>query len=379
MHPAPRIVVSAGEASGDRHAAALVTALRARHPGLRIGGMGGTALAAAGVELWVDSSELGVIGLGELIGKYFRIRRALAAMQRRLAAERPDLLICVDYKEFNFRLARAAKAAGVKVLFYVSPQVWAWRPQRVLAYGRAVDHMAVIFPFEVPFYQAHGIPVTYVGHPLAGQVHSALSPSQARQEFGIDPKGPVFGILPGSRQNELQRLLPIMLDAARLLAAEFPAASFILPAADSLPQAGIDAALSRTPLPIQVVRGRFYDVLSACDAVMTASGTATLECALMGVPMAICYRLSPLSYWLATRLVRVSWIGLPNIVAETQIVREFIQHQATAANLAGELRRLLCDEAYAESMRDGLREVARRIGRQDGIRALADVADSLLA
>lgn len=377
----PLVMISAGEASGDRHGAALFRELSQLLPGVRGVGMGAAAMREAGVELCVDSSGIGVIGLAEILRHYGEIRAALATMRRALYQYRPDLLICVDYKEFNFRLAQTAKAAGIRVLFYVSPQVWAWRPGRVRTYGRIVDHMALIFPFELPYYEAYGVPATYVGHPLAGKVKPALSVAAARRQYdlpGAEAGVPVIGLLPGSRGNEIRRLLPVILVAADRLAAEFGQARFLLFQAPSVDDAALQAALAQHALTIRVIRGQDYDVLQCCDAVVTVSGTATLEVALLGVPMVIVYKLSPLSYWLGRLLVKVAFIGLPNILAGHGVVREFIQADATPDNIAAEVRRLLTDASYAERMRTELRAIREKLGNRDGSAELARLAARLL-
>jgi len=371
-------MLSAGEASGDLHAANLFRELKKIIPDLRGIGMGGIKMREAGIELRCDSTHLAVIGLAEVAKHYGEIRRTLHSMQRIACEEKPDLLICVDYKEFNFRLARKAKACGVKVLFYVSPQVWAWRPGRVKGYGRIVDHMAVIFPFEVPFYQAYDIPVTYVGHPLAGKVKPSMGRAEAMKKFGFAGKGPVIGLLPGSRVNEIDRLLPVILGAAGRLAHEFPGAQFVLFQAPSVSDALLQGHLALSDLPIRVIEGQDYDALQCCDAVITVSGTATLEVALSGVPMTIVYRLTPLSYWLGRLLVRIPYIGLPNILAGRHVVREFIQHDATADNIAGEIARILRDRDYAEGMRQALRQIKDDLGEENGAAKLAHLAAEML-
>lgn len=374
----PLIMLVAGEASGDQHAASLVHELRKRLPEVRTIGMGSSQMRDAGVELRFDSSGIGVIGAVEVIKHYGEIRQALKLMKQVVRDERPDLLICVDYKEFNFQLARAAKAMGVKVLFYVSPQVWAWRPGRVKKYGEAVDHMAVIFPFEVAFYEAHRIPVTYVGHPLAGKVAPTLRRAEAMQVFGLEEGRPTIGLLPGSRLNEIKRLLPVILEAAARLAERFPHAQFVLSQAPSIGDDLLTASLAQAHVPIRVVKGRNVDVLQCCDAVVTVSGTATLEVALMGVPMVIIYKVNPLTYWLGRRLIRIPFIGLPNILAGRGIVREFIQHDANAEAISGEIGRLLEDQVYASAMRAELADVARRLGEGGGSAKLAEVAVNML-
>lgn len=375
---APLVMLSAGEASGDRHAAELFRELRVLAPGVRAIGMGGAAMREAGVDLVFDSSGIGVIGLAEIARHYGEIKQALKLMQRTAGERKPDLLICVDYKEFNFRLAKAAKACGIKVLFYVSPQVWAWRPGRVKSYGRIIDHMAVIFPFEVPFYEKHDIPVTYVGHPLAGKVKATLCREAALEKFGLSGERPIVGLLPGSRANEIKRLFPVILDSAVRLARDFEGAQFVLFQAPSVADEALQAQLAASGLDLRIIRGQDYDALQCCDAVITVSGTATLEVALTGVPMAIVYKLSPLSYWLGRLLVSIAWIGLPNILAGKVIVREFIQHEATAEHIAAEIGRILREPDYAAGIRRDLAEVREKIGEHNGSLELARLAARML-
>ncbi len=279
--------------------------------------------------------------------------------------------------------AKAAKALGIKVLFYVSPQVWAWRPGRVKRYGEIIDHMAVIFPFELPYYEAYEVPATYVGHPLAGKVKATQPREVVRArlaaEAGFDQdKTPLVGLLPGSRANEIKRLLPVILDAAERLLETHPTARFLLFQAASLPDDTITEALVARRLPVQVILGQDYDLLQCADAVITVSGTATLEVALLGVPMAIVYRLAPLSYWLGRLLVKVPFIGLPNILAGKGLVREFIQHEATAENLALEMTRILDHPEVASTIKQGLADIRGVLGDRDGSFELALLARDML-
>jgi lipid-A-disaccharide synthase len=375
---APLVMLSAGEASGDRHAASLFAELKKLVPGVQGIGMGGAAMREAGVELCFDSSGIGVIGLAEIARHYGEIRDALNLMKRVARERKPDLLVCVDYKEFNFRLAKAAKVCGIKVLFYVSPQVWAWRPGRVKSYGRIIDHMAVIFPFEAPFYEAYRVPVTYVGHPLAGKVRTTLDRDAAREKSGLSGDAPVIGLLPGSRANEIKRMLPVILDAAGRLAAEFQGARFLLCQASSVADETLRAGLAGRGLDVQIIKGQDYDVLQCCDAVITVSGTATLEVALVGVPMVIVYKLTSLSYWLGRMLINIPFIGLPNILAGKSIVREFIQHEASPENVAAEIGKILREPDYAASIREELRAVREKIGERDGSAELAKLAAGML-
>ena len=374
----PFIMLSAGEASGDQHAASLFLELKKLMPEVKAIGMGGAKMREAGVEIRFDSTSIAVIGTVEVIKHYGEIRRALALMTSIAIEEHPDLLVCVDYKEFNFRLARSAKAAGVKVLFYVSPQVWAWRPGRVKKYGAVVDHMAVIFPFEVPFYEAHQIPVTYVGHPLAGKVVPSLSKNAALKEFGLESDGPVIGLLPGSRSNEIKRLLPVILATVELLAIRFPTASFVLNQASSVTDGMLEPYLANCKVMVKAIKGRNYDVLQCCDAVITVSGTATLEVALAGIPMAIIYKLTPITYWLGRLLISINFIGLPNILAGKGIVREFIQREANATNLAEEIGNILEDKNYANEIRDNVARVKELLGEGGGSSRLASLTKKML-
>lgn len=371
-------MIVAGEASGDLHAAEFFRAMQCRLPGVTAFGMGGTRMREAGVDVRFDASNIGVIGLWEVLRHYRKIRAALKLMQRLACKEKPDLLVCVDYKEFNFRLAKHAKACGVKILFYVSPQVWAWRPGRVMKYGEIADMMAVIFPFEVPFYQAHGIPVRYVGHPLAGKVKPSPDKAATLRELGLRPGTALVGLLPGSRHNEIRRLLPVMLQAAGLLAKRFPGIRFVLPQASSVGNADLQELLAGAPVEVCIVKEGRHDALSCCDAAVTCSGTATLEVALLGVPMVIVYKLAALSYWLGRLLIRVPHIGLANIIAGKSIVRELIQHQATPEAIAAEIGRLLSDADYAATMRAELAQVREKLGEGGGSEKLADVAAELL-
>lgn len=374
----PLIVLSAGEASGDEHAASLFKELQKLMPEVRAIGMGGAKMREAGVDVRYDSTGIAVIGAVEVLRHYGEIRRALRLMKTLLADAKPDLLICVDYKEFNFRLARAAKAAGVKVLFYVSPQVWAWRPGRVRQYGAAVDRMAVIFPFEVPFYEKYGIPVSYVGHPLADKVKPGIPKDRALEEFGLEGTGPVVGLLPGSRTNEIKRLMPAMLDAVNLLARRFPDARFVLLRASSVTDAMLEPWLAAAATPIRVIGGRNYDALQCCDAVVASSGTATLEVALAGIPMAILYKVAPVTYWLGRWLIRIPFIGLPNILAGRSVVREFIQNDADGPALAEEIVRILEDPDYAERIREDLQRIKTLLGEGGGSARLARLAQAML-
>jgi lipid-A-disaccharide synthase len=340
--------------------------------------MGSTKMAQAGIDIRYDSANIGVIGVVEVIKQYGEIRRALMLMQQVVATEKPDLLVCVDYKEFNFKLARFAKQLGIKVLFYVSPQVWAWRPGRVKKYGAVIDMMAVIFPFETAYYDAENVPVRYVGHPSVDKVHPRYTKTEAMQQFGLESSKPIVGLLPGSRNNEIKRMLPVMLAAAERLHIEFPDIQFILPQADSIADSLLGEYLQQAAVNIKCVKHLPYDVIQCCNAVMTTSGTATLEVALLQVPMVIVYKLAPITYWLGRLLVSTVFIGLPNIIAGKSIVKELIQHEATAENMADEIKRLLNDTGYYTQMREDLAEVKTSLGQGGGSKNMALLALEML-
>lgn len=372
--PPLSIMFSAGESSGDQHAANMFLELKKYQPDIKGFGMGGAKMALAGIDIRYDSGSIGVIGVVEVLKHYGEIRRALKLIQQLVSTERPDLLVCVDYKEFNLKLARFAKQCGIKVLFYVSPQVWAWRPGRVKTYGKAIDMMAVIFPFETTYYDAENVPVRYVGHPSVDKVHPQRSRLEDMAIFNLDESNPVIGLLPGSRANEINRLLPIMLAAAEILQARIPGIQFMLPQADSISDELLESYMRQSLVKITVIKNQPYDVIQCCDVVMTTSGTATIEIALLNVPMVITYKLAALTYWLGRWLVNTPFIGLPNIILGKGFIKELIQHEATSENLAEEIERILTDKFYADQMRDNLNQVKQQLGQGGGSKNMAELA-----
>lgn len=357
-------MIVAGEASGDLHAARLVAGVRRSHPEIRFYGIGGSEMRKAGVDILVDSAGLAVVGLFEVLAHRKVIFGALNRMRDLLRNEPPDLLILTDYPDFNLRLAGTAKQAGVKVLYYISPQVWAWRQRRVHKIREIVDMMAVVFPFEAEFYARHDVPVRYVGHPLADEVHASADRDSLLRQFGLDPDRPTAGLFPGSRQSEVRRLLPIILDSAERLRRRFPDLQFLLPLASTLGPGDLQPHLARHPdLAIVTVTDRTYDVMQACDAIVTVSGTVTLEIALIGTPMVIINKLAWLTYQIVRHMVKLDHIGLCNIVAGEALVPELIQHQARPEKIAGEIGRMLEDKGYRQTLRDRLSRVRALLAR----------------
>ncbi|MTI64122.1 lipid-A-disaccharide synthase [Methylophaga sp.] len=338
-----RIVIVAGEASGDAHAGRMIAALKARRPDITVSGIGGDALRQAGAAIFTDFRELAVMGLVEVLKRYREIKAVFNELVERLQKEKPDLLILVDYPGFNLKLAKKAHKLGIPVLYYISPKVWAWRPGRIKTIRRYVDHMAVLFPFEETLYQDAGIAVTCVGHPLVDAVHSDLTVSQAKQHFELDPEHRVLGLFPGSRRSEVEALLPIMLQTAEKIKQRHFDLEVLLPLAPGLDMDFLQPMLRRSDLDIKVVSGDFYDVIRSCDAIVAASGTVTLEIALMGVPHLIVYRVAPMSYRILKHLVKIPYVGLCNIVTNDNIVTELLQDEVTVENLDHHLTPLLTD------------------------------------
>lgn len=357
-----RIMIVAGEASGDIYGADLAREAFKLSQNLHFFGIGGARMREAGVETLVDSSDMAVVGLVEVIKHFDVITAAFRKLKQIIQSDPPDLLILIDYPGFNLRLAKVAKKNGVKVLYYISPQIWAWRQGRVKKIARLVDHMAVILPFEAPFYEQAGVPVTFVGHPMLDLVDVTLDRTAAATSFGLDPSRKIVGLFPGSRRNEIERLLPVIIAAAVKLKESFPDIQFILPLASTLQDNDIVPLLSAAGLDVAVTRDRIHDMIRACDAVISVSGTVTLEIALVGTPMVIIYKLSPLTYQLAKRLVKVSNIGLCNIVAGETVVKELIQDDANPETIAQEIGRILTDQTYDESIRLRLAGIRSKLG-----------------
>ena len=372
-------MISAGEASGDLHAANLVKALHQLDKGIYVKAMGGEQLRAAGADVIVDCSDIAVVGLWEVLVSYRKIKGVLNKLAQELKDNPPDLLILVDYQEFNFRLAKFAKQYGIKVLFYISPQVWAWRPHRVHKMGELVDMMAVLFPFEEKFYKTANVPVSFVGHPLVDEAKAHKTIDESFKQYGLNPEQTVVGLFPGSRKGEVSRVLPIQLETAVLLKDKHQYLQFILPIASTLNHSDVEPLINQYPdLNIHVVKDRAYDVMQVCNAIITASGTATLEIALMGIPSAISYRISPLSYFILKRMVTIDNIGLVNIVAEKNIVKEFIQYDAKPKAIATEIDNILCDENYRNNMIADLNKVKAKLGKEGGSNNIAQLAYNML-
>jgi lipid-A-disaccharide synthase len=372
------IMILAGEISGDAHAAEVVERIWQLNPDIEISGMGLGEMKKAGVDVFYDSSNIAVMGLFEVLKHWGEIKRAMAIVRAQLDQTRPDLLILVDYPEFNLKMARHARDLGIKVLFYISPQVWAWRPKRINKIGQLIDHMAVIFKFEKAYYERANIPVSFVGHPLVGKVVSTRPKQEFSQQLGLSSTAPVIGLFPGSRNSEIDRLLPLMLETATRMSQKNPQLEFVLPVATALDLEAVQKQCDASKLNIVLVRDDIYDLISCCDAIISCSGTVTLEIALLDVPMCIVYKMSPLSYQILRHLVTIPHIGLVNIVAGKSVVREFLQDQATAENISAEMFRLIDNLDYRQQIKDDLSLVRENLGSGDGSDKMARLVLSFL-
>ena len=359
------IVVIAGEASGEAHAARMVTALKRIAPDITVSGIGGDNMRVAGVDIMVDFSKLAVMGLVEVIKRYRKIKHIFNDTVASLASNQPDLLVLVDYPGFNLRLAAKAKKLGIPVLYYISPKIWAWRAGRINTIKRVVDHMMVLFPFEVPLYQRALVPVTCVGHPLVDEIKATLNKEQAKNKAGFDATCRVVGLFPGSRRSEVEALLPVMVQAAEKIARHHDV-SFVIPVAAGLNNALFERILAQTTLPIRLVSGNIYQLIPACDAIVAASGTVTLEIALLSVPHFIVYRASPLTYSILSRFVTIPYVGLCNIVTGKNLVTELLQNDVTATRLEHTLCQLLTRSDSQQIANHVCQQVAAALGPKGG-------------
>ncbi|WP_018870720.1 lipid-A-disaccharide synthase [Thioalkalivibrio sp. ALgr3] len=380
------VVVCAGESSGDALGAGLVRELAGHADDLRFSGMGGERMRAAGVDTRIDVEELAVVGLVDVLVNYPRLRRLFRRMCDHLETTRPALLVLVDYVEFNLRLAAHAKRLGIPVLFYVSPQLWAWRSGRIRRIRRHVDAMAVLFPFETAIYERAGVPVRYVGNPLVDHVQAPEPP--LRERLGVAPDTRIIGLLPGSRGGELKRHWPLLLETARRLHHRHPDLRFAVGLAPGVtaerlaglapPPAGHDESAGTPPLDYVGGEDGTHAVMAGADLLLTASGTATLEAGLLRAPMLVFYRMGALSHFVFRRLVHLEHIALVNIVAEEGVVPEYLQHDANPQRLTDDADALLRKPQRLEAMRERLSRVRERLGDGGADRRVAAAAAEML-
>jgi lipid-A-disaccharide synthase len=377
MPPIP-LLLSAGEASGDMYAARLAIALKARAD-VAIFGMGGPQMRAAGVDIVTDYSEVSVVGITEILSHLPSLIHAMRRLVAEAERRKPAFAILTDFPGFHLRLARKLKRHGVRNIYYICPQFWAWRPWRVRVVRRRFAQALCIFPFEEKFYGDAGVPVKFIGHPLVGAVHASLDRKSFCQKHNLNPEQPVVAVLPGSRKAELRQHLPVLQAACGQIHRQTQTQTqFLLAAA---PRS--DAALLREgwppDLPLRIVEGQTYDALAAADAAIVSSGTATIEAALLDVPMVVVYRVTPLTALLAKPLVRTPFFSMVNLIAEKRLVPELIQNDFTPDRVSNEVLRLLREPTAREAQRAGLAEVRARLGAPGAVERAADAIVDLLA
>ena len=374
-----KVLMVAGETSGDLHGAALVEAIRRIDPDVQFFGVGGENLERKGMKLLFHARSLSVVGITEALSKLRTVLKALKRLKESLDRERPCLIILIDFPEFNLRLAKTAQRKGIPVLYYISPQVWAWRPGRVKVIARRVKKMVVFFPFEVPLYQAAGVDVEWVGHPLLDIVKPALSREAAFQKFGLHPQRTTIGLLPGSRIHEVERLLPPLLASARLMQKEINDLQFVIPLAPGFTDETLSPWMTHSPVPVKLVEGWTYDVMNISELLITASGTATLEGAILGKPMIIIYKVSLLSSWVGRAMIRVDHIGLVNLVAGKGIAPELIQKEVNPERISGEALRILRDSNLRRQMIEEMARVRQNLGNHGAAERAARIVTSMLS
>lgn len=357
------IMIVAGESSGDLHGSNLIRAAAEEYPQLRFFGVGGERMRSAGCRIVFPSDELSVMGLVEVFAQLPKLIARFRQLKKILQGpEQPDLLVLIDFPDFNLRLAKVAKRVGVPVLYYISPKVWAWRSGRAKTIAERVDRMALIFPFEPQIYRSFGVNAEYVGNPLLDEFAANPPAGTLRQQLGISENEQVVGIFPGSRNSELKYIFATLLETARELQERKPDIRFLLPVAPSLSKQFFVEQLRDCNLPIEIVEENIYETASACDAILSVSGTVTLQITLVKIPLVILYKMAPLSFAIGKRLIKVAYAGLTNIIAGKEIAREFIQDAATPTALSNEVVRMLDDQAYRLKMQKDLTAVAEQMG-----------------
>ncbi len=360
--PLPHIMVVAGEASGDQHAAHLIHEIKKYRPDIQFSGLGGENLAKEGVEIFHYLTDVAVVGFVEVLRHFSFFRQVFHEFLEKAQEQRPRAVILVDYPGFNLRLAKALKKMGIKVIYYISPQVWAWKESRIRQIKKTVDKMLVFFPFEEKLYQTYNQEVECVGHPLIDAISISLPKEEFLKTVGLRPDRITIGLLPGSRLNEIQRLLPLMLETARILSQKHPPLQFLLIKAPTIPSESIASITKDYNLPLKVVERTDYNSLNACDTCLVTSGTATLETAILEKPMVVVYKTSFLTWLLAKLLIKIPYIGLVNVVAGRQIVPECIQFKASPPLIAKQLENIFTNELLIASMRKDLKEVKEKLG-----------------
>ncbi|MDY6855199.1 MAG: lipid-A-disaccharide synthase [Thermodesulfobacteriota bacterium] len=380
-NPSKRILIVAGEASADLHGSNLIHSIKEINPNVEFYGIGGEKIRAMGVDILYDASSMAVVGITEVFSKLKTIMKALRDLKKSLDSYCPDLVILIDYPDFNLHLAKFARKKGIPVLYYISPQIWAWRGGRIKKIARLVDKMLLILPFERSFYEKEKIDVEFVGHPLVDIVNPKFSKDEALKRFNLEKDRLTIGLLPGSRKSEVKRLLPIMLNAMKLLNQRLKTPQLVLPVASTMSETEIRKIIDKTykDANVNIIEGHTYDLINISNVVIVASGTATLEAAIMNSPMVILYKVSSLTYFIGKFLVKVKDIGLVNLVAGRRIVSELIQNDVTPERIANEVMSILENEEVYYKMKNELSWVKRELGTPGASFRVAKIATDMLS
>ena len=366
-----KIMMSAGEASGDMHAAAVAAEIKKENPQVDIFGMGGKNMREAGVRIVYDIEHLGIIGFVEVLKHLPLFLKLIKFLKETMINEKPDVLVCIDYPGLNMKIAHAAKEMGIPVVYYIAPTIWAWKKGRAKQIARDVRQVASIFPFEAEAYKKAGAPVTFVGHPLADTVKTSMSFEEAMEYFGGQKDKKRILLMPGSRKNEVSGLLPVMLDACKLIS-EKAECQFYLPKADTISDEFLKSFLLKHPeLQVTVTEGKQYDLMQICTACIASSGTATLETALMQLPTVLIYKLAPATWFIAKHVVEVKYAGLPNLLLQKEVTPELLQDQVTAENIASIIVPWITDEQIRVRNINELQEVRKRLGDAGAVKRTA--------
>jgi lipid-A-disaccharide synthase len=369
------VVMVAGEASGDLHGAHVIRALRQRHGNIQVYGAGGSAMRAEGAKLVVDADELSVMGFTAVFSKAPQLLKAISKLKHLFFNLKPDLVILIDFPDFNIHLAASAKKAGIPVLYYISPTIWAWRANRIKKIKQRVDHMAVILPFEESIYQQHDVPVSFVGHPLLDTIGNPMEGACA----DMKTREPAIALMPGSRGDEVRRLLPSMLEAAQIMQRNNPHIRFLISCAPSIDVRLIQQIIDRHRVShTQIMHDKVHRIFNKCYLAIVASGTVSLEAAIQEVPTIIIYEVSPLSYWLGKMLVNVPHIGLANLIAGQRVLPELVQKEACADNIAQIAIKLLTDTGAYNHMRNELKDIRQMLGQPGASDRVAKIACQLM-
>ncbi|HLD69808.1 MAG TPA: lipid-A-disaccharide synthase, partial [Candidatus Omnitrophota bacterium] len=381
MEKSTHIMIVAGEASGDLHGFRLVEALKELRPGITFSGLGGPRMERAGVEIYADLTRLAVVGFWEVLKHFQHFKRVFQTILNKIKETRPAAVILIDYPGFNLRLAREIKRAGIptKVIYYISPQVWAWKENRIKLIRKVCDQMLVILPFEKEFYAQRGMTVEFIGHPILDSLKTTQSEPDFLCLIGFSSQYATIGLLPGSREKEIEKILPVMLEAAKILYAQNNQLQFLLMKAQTIRLSHLEEISNRYTLPLRVIGDQTYNGINASDVCMVTSGTATLETAILEKPMVVVYKTSFLTWVLAKFLVKISWIGLVNVVAGKKIVPECIQFNATPQKIAREITSIYTNEKKIAEIKSELQKVKESLGAPGASRRAAEAVVRILS